>query len=61
MEILPGTLARDVIKKLGLDGMVLSRPEGGYFAMADNVYDAVAGGQKVFAIKDKLQAGLGWS
>ncbi len=57
VQILPGTKPRDVLGQLGLNGFQLSRPEGGAFGFSDDLYAAVADGQKVFATKADVQAG----
>lgn len=57
VAILPNTRAIDVLKQLGLNGFQLSRPEGGMFAHGDNLFDAVADGQKIYAAKDDVVAG----
>lgn len=58
IQILPGTKSRDVMGKLGLNGFQLSRPEGGAFAFNDDLYQAVSDGQKIFATKADVEAGL---
>jgi hypothetical protein len=57
VQILPGTKARDVLGKLGLNGFQLSKPDGGMFAFNDDLYPAVVDGQKVFATKADVEAG----
>jgi len=57
VQILPGTKPRDVLAKLGLNGFQLSRPEGGAFGFNDDLYTAVADGQKVYATKADVEAG----
>jgi hypothetical protein len=57
VAILPNTRAIDLIKKLELTGFELARPEGGMFAHADNLFDAVSDGQKLYATKADVQAG----
>ncbi len=57
VQILPGTQPRDVLAKLGLHGFQLSRPDGGAFGFADDLYQAVADGQKVYATKADVEAG----
>ncbi len=57
VQILPGTKPRDVLGKLGLNGFQLSKPEGGAFGFNDDLYQAVADGQKVFATKADVVAG----
>jgi hypothetical protein len=58
VQILPGTKPRDVLAKLNLVGFQLSRPEGGAFGFNDDLYQGVADGQKVFATKADVEAGL---
>jgi hypothetical protein len=58
VQILPGTKPRDIVSKLNLNGFQLSRPEGGAFGFNDDLYQAVADGQKVFATKADVEAGL---
>jgi len=57
VQILPGTKPRDVLSKLSLNGFQLSKPEGGAFGFNDDLYQAVADGQKVFATKADVEAG----
>lgn len=57
IAILPNTRAGDVLNQLGLRGFQLARPDGGMFAHTDNLYDAVADGQKVYAAKSDVEAG----
>ncbi|MEP6708367.1 MAG: hypothetical protein ABJC05_12650 [Pyrinomonadaceae bacterium] len=57
VQILPGTKPRDIVSKLNLNGFQLSRPEGGAFGFNDDLYQAVADGQKVFATKADVEAG----
>jgi len=57
VQILPGTKPRDILAKLGLNGFQLSRPEGGAFEFSDDLYTAVADGQKVYATKADVEAG----
>jgi hypothetical protein len=57
VQILPGTKPRDVVSKLNLNGFQLSKPEGGAFGFNDDLYQAVADGQKVFATKADVEAG----
>lgn len=57
VQILPGTKPRDVLAKLGLNGFQLSKPEGGAFGFNDDLYQAVADGQKVYATKADVEAG----
>ncbi len=58
VQLLPGTKSRDVLGKLGLAGFQLSRPEGGAFDLNDDLYQAVADGQKVFATRANVEAGM---
>ena len=58
VQILPGTKPLDVLRKLDLNGFQLSKPEGGAYAITDDLYQAVADGQKVFATKADVEAGL---
>jgi len=57
VQILPGTKSRDVLAKLKLNGFQLSRPDGGSFDFNEDLYQAVAEGQKVFATKADVEAG----
>lgn len=57
VELLPATQPRDVLNKLGLRGFQLSKPEGGFFGMTDDLYAGVADGQKIFATKQDVEAG----
>lgn len=57
VQILPGTKPRDVLAQLNLNGFQLSKPEGGAFGFNDDLYQAVADGQKVFATKADVEAG----
>jgi hypothetical protein len=57
VQILPGTKPRDVLAKLGMNGFQLNRPEGGAIGFNDDLYQAVADGQKVFATKADVEAG----
>jgi hypothetical protein len=57
VSLLPGTKARDVLSKLELTGFQLSKPDGGMFAHNDDLFAAVADGQKVFATKADVEAG----
>ena len=59
VQLLPGTKARDLLGKFGLTGFQLSRPEGGAFDLNDDVYQAVADGQKLFATRANVEAGIG--
>jgi hypothetical protein len=58
VSILAGTKARDVLSKLGLNGFQLSKPEGGAFAHNDDLFAAVADGQKLYAMKADVEAGV---
>ena len=58
VSILPGTKSRDVLLKLDLTGFELTKPDGGVFAFNDDLYPAVADGQKLFATAGKVEAGL---
>ncbi|MGC8873546.1 MAG: hypothetical protein ACP5SI_03740 [Chloroflexia bacterium] len=57
VQILPGTQPRDVLDRLGLTGFQLARPEGGAFGHTDDLYEAVADGQKLYATKADVEAG----
>ena len=57
VAILPNTRAIDVLNQLKLEGFQLAKPEGGMFARTDNLYDLVADGQKVYAVKSDVEAG----
>lgn len=57
VQILPGTKARDVLAKLGLNGFQLAKPEGGAFGFNDDLYQAVADQQKLFVTKADVEAG----
>ena len=57
VQLMPGTRPRDVLDKLGLDGFEVNRPEGGRFALNDDLYAAVADGQKLFVTKGGAEAG----
>lgn len=57
VSLLPGTRPRDVLSKLSLDGFQLSKPEGGAFGFGDDLYAAVADGQKIYATKADVEAG----
>lgn len=57
VALLPGTKSRDVLSKLSLDGFQLAKPEGGAFSHNDDVYSAVADGQKMFATRADVEAG----
>jgi hypothetical protein len=58
VQILPGTKPRDVLAQLNLTGFQLNRPEGGAFGFNDDLYQAVSDGQKVFATKSDVEAGI---
>lgn len=57
VSLMPGTRPRDVLDKLELTGFQLSKPEGGAFGYGDDLYAAVADGQKVYATKADVEAG----
>lgn len=57
VQVLPGTQARDVLDRLGLAGFQLARPDGGAFGHTDDLYEAVADGQKIYATKADVEAG----
>lgn len=57
VAILPGTRAQDVLNDLKLQGFSLARPEGGMFGKTDDVFGAVADGQKLYAVKSDVEAG----
>ena len=57
VAVLPETRAIDVLNTLKLTGFQLAAPSGGMFAHTDNIYNAVADGQKLFAAKGDVQAG----
>lgn len=58
VAILPNTRAIDVLNKLDQKGVQLQAPGGGMFAHTDNIYDAVADGQKLYCVKSDVVAGL---
>ena len=58
VSILPGTKSRDVLGKLSLDGFQLAKPEGGAFAHNDDLFAGVADGQKLYATKADVEAGI---
>ncbi len=58
VQLMPGTKPRDVLAQLKLDGFQLSKPEGGAFGFNDDLHEAVADGQKVFATKSDVIAGV---
>lgn len=55
----PTTKAIDIIVSQGLQGQAISKPgaQGGIFAPADNVYDAVNDRQKLYYAADTVDAG----
>jgi hypothetical protein len=57
VQLLPETKSRDILSKLNLNGFQLSRPEGGAFGFNDDIYQAVADGQKIYATKADVEAG----
>lgn len=57
VAILPNTRAIDVLTQLDLRGFQLVKPDGGMFAQTDNIYDAVADGQKIYCAKADVEAG----
>ena len=57
VAITPGTQPRDVLSQLGLNGFQLNKPEGGAFAMTDDLYRAIESGQKLNATKADVTAG----
>jgi hypothetical protein len=57
VQLLPGTKPRDVLAQLSLNGFQLNKPEGGAFGFNDDLYQAVADGQKIFATKSDVEAG----
>lgn len=58
VAILPGTRSRDVLTKMNLQGFQLAKPDGGAFAHNDDLFAAVADGQKVYATKADVEAGI---
>lgn len=60
VELMPGTKPRDIMTKLNLEGFQLSKPEGGAFGFNDDLYQAVSDGQKVFATKSDVVAGVNY-
>jgi hypothetical protein len=58
VQLMPGSKPRDVLAGLKLDGFQLSKPEGGAFGFNDDLYQAVSDGQKVFATKSDVIAGV---
>jgi hypothetical protein len=57
VQLMPGTKSRDVLAKLALNGFQLTKPNGGAFGFDDDLYQAVADGQKVYASKADVEAG----
>ncbi len=57
VQLLPGTKPRDVLAQLNLNGFQLNKAEGGAFGFNDDLYQAVADGQKIFATKSDVGAG----
>ena len=57
VAILPGTKSRDVLGKLVLRGFQLAKPDGGAFGANDDLFTAVADGQKLYATKADVEAG----
>lgn len=57
VALLPGTRPRDLLAKLNLNGFQLSKPDGGMFGHADDLYGGVVDGQKIFATKADVEAG----
>jgi hypothetical protein len=57
VQLLPGTKPRDVLSQLQLSGFALSKPEGGLYGLNEDLYTAVADGQKVYATKSDVEAG----
>lgn len=57
VALMPNTRVSDVLNQLGLHGYQLNRAEGGMFGKDDNLYDAVADGQKLFAVLGDVVAG----
>ncbi len=53
----PGVQARDVVESLGLDGFLLYRPEGGAFAMTDDIYSGISAGEHIYASPNDVVAG----
>ncbi|MBK7394407.1 MAG: hypothetical protein IPI64_14115 [Chloracidobacterium sp.] len=58
VQLLPGTKPRDVLAQLNLNGFQLNKAEGGAFGFNDDLYQAVADDQKIFATKSDVEAGL---
>ena len=58
VQLLPGTKPRDVLAQLNLNGFQLNKAEGGAFGFNDDLYQAVADGQKIFATKSDVEAGV---
>ena len=59
VTILPSTQPRDVLNKLQLHGFQLVNGSGAAFADKDDLFAAVADGQKVYATKSDVEAGRG--
>ena len=57
VAIAANTRAIDVLNQLELRGFQLQRPDGGMFAMNDDIYSQVADGQKLYAVKSDVEAG----
>lgn len=57
VQIMPATKPRDVLAQLNLTGFQLMKPEGGAFRFDDDLYQAVADGQKILAGKADVEAG----
>lgn len=57
IQLLPGTKPRDVLAQLNLQNFQLNKPEGGAFGFNDDLYAAVADGQKLFASPSDVEAG----
>lgn len=58
VQLMPATKARDVLIALGLQGMALSKPDGGEFGHNDDLFQAVADGQKLYAKPSDVRAGF---
>lgn len=58
VSLMPGSRPRDVLAQLNLTGYQLTKPEGGAFGFGDDLYSAVADGQKIYATKADVEAGL---
>ncbi|MBI4287611.1 MAG: hypothetical protein HY671_04170 [Chloroflexi bacterium] len=57
VELLPGTRAMDILKKLNLENMALLKADGTEFAPTESVYDNVSEGQKLYASPRDVTAG----